>query len=1414
MKHRAKVLTSLTLAAAMVASALPVPVLAASDTSGIDIVSETEAPVIEIQDGETEGEIVITEPDTTESSTEDEIEVEAPKFGATLSLGSDDGIVMTPVTEGEETQAASSTGTVGDTKTLHVDAFNQETTDADLRLYFWDDEVEVPENPTDYAFANPADLIQLEGLTEESQVSIPVDTGEETVDVTADLVFEYAEDKETITATYLSMDLPADSEYAFDVKLSMEDPSVVTVVPEIVFEENVTPYAAWQLIWEEAEISVTPPMEDVVEKPSEDPIVIEKPEDGSDITIEEPEDDDIVVDEPSDDSVDMVPIEPAEDAEEDSSIDISDIEEPTDGSEGDVTDDTKSDVTNPDDSIDVDVPEEGDTDKVSEDVQGEEDIIDEDSDSGMTGIDEILNELPSDQLEDSVVDKDLEHSGLTDEQIAKEKEEQSELSDMGDFALDAGSDAMEEVPEQTESEFRTDPVMEAYILEHLDSSYVESVDFMTFATILPIKNTFFDGTKMDGDTTDITIEDALMYHDDAMYTQFQTMTTLYNLSDDSDYFVGYINAMMDTPNVNTTDVIFAMNDYDGQGLSNCIYDYDTGLAYIPKENFVGEDGLYQTAAVQAQMSQVFTTLGEDFGDAETVTSAAYTMDGVRSTSVSQTRSIDSILDLHATYMIESGLDPETMVVYVNGVPTDEDGYVYDATTGELTLNQSSCTVISVYVDGNPDEQAKAFQSSALLKSVKAASVTYDQMEAVGTVSWSDVENQVGQVFNVQVAVEYVEGSGGGQNNTYEGSYYLSSSHGTMDVHLKKLVDIINGSIGVPNWNDMYIRIGNVYTNYRFNLNQASGLPFEVVQMFRDYVGIHCAHIDTGLGRFGEDDSFTWIMSAARLRLLHYDASDGYIVMGINTPYSSTFEQAGSAMFKLNVEKADTSVSVNKVWNDSNNSMSLRPNDINVSLYKDGTKQETVQLNAANGWSYTWTGLDANSTYDVQEDSVPAHYSYSHGTMTGDAENGYSITLTNTLQSGKIHLTKSSSNPSITNGNDCYSLIGAEYTVYTNRSGNTLSGEVGKLTVNDKNGSTNTLTLPLDGNTGRLTVYVKETKAPTGYYPDDTIYGPYTITNGGTQEVRVTDRPMNDPVIIRIDKTPTGEVTGTMPSLAGTQFTLRYYDGYYNKNNLPSAPTRTWVIEVKETAPGSGVFVTTLGENWLVDSLSDDLYYQDGAMCLPLGTLTIQETKPAAGFTLNGYLKDKNGNTVATNGGVYVTQITSSNSGADLQGSNEFTSEDVPKPSNIIIKKYNGSNQPQSGTTYELRNSKGQVVGTATTGSNGIAEFRDLYPDTYTLTEIDTASGLTLLTKTITIKAPMTLTEREVIDNGIDKGKCVYDPVENCYYVFDQTYEITNDVTLKLPLTGATTTFATFLPLIGGTAVFAGSAAIFFKKKRK
>lgn len=1289
MKHRAKVLTSLTLAAAMVASALPVPVLAASDTSGIDIVSETEAPVIEIQDGETEDAIVITEPDTTEPSTEGEIEVEAPKFGATLSLGSDDGIVMTPVTEGEETQAASSTGTVGDTKTLHVDAFNQETTDADLRLYFWDDEVEVPENPTDYAFANPADLIQLEGLTEESQVSIPVDTGEETVDVTADLVFEYAEDEETVTATYLSMELPVDSEYAFDVKLSMDDPSVVTVVPEIVFEEDATSYAAWQLTWNEAEISVKPPVDDVEEEPSEDPIVIEKPENGSDITVEEP-----------DDSVEIEV--PEEGTEEDTVTDDSETE-------------TEDDVTVSGDEETEDTEGETSTDDAEADSETEVSGPDS-SDDSLTGIDQILDELPSDALEESVDSKDetseeTEDTETVDSETEEDTEETSKETEEETAVEDTVSDVVE-VTDVTHDVTYSIPVAGGQVFAQTNDEGSSRV------SVLPDT----EGPSLVFDAREGIVVSTWIWPDE-----------------------GYVLSDFEATNA-SGEVLATMEDLQET-----------------------EDGGY-LSEVQVPTSdlQISVDFALDSEAMESYDSAALE---------------SSLLDRGYPEEIADGSE------YVNELAQEE-----SVLPGDDTVSNEGISVVA-----SPMMMNVAAATTAASASTRAtpSSVTLDR---VGTQWYPTGDYSTGRYLVTAPGVDVV------------GDAYCMDPVNAAPPD-GTYTNIVNMNESEPTNAKWYIFC--MLTAYGEDLESVGDNLFGLADQGRaDYRRVYI-HALIGYRNQGVLPGINADEQAGLLNI--YDVIYPRVMSGewdafINQYTAYRIVCGGGCQDIIFMTRGgETSVTVNKVWSDDDNALQVRPASISVNLYRDGSSYDSATLNAGNNWSYTWSGLETGHTYDVREDTVPSNYTYSHGNMSGNDDSGYSITLTNTIAAGWLQVYKKSGNTSITNGNDCYTLRGATYGVYKNRNGNSVSNQVATLTVQGNDGYTNKVRLTIG------TYYVREINPPTGYNRDTQIYT-VNVTSSSSEAypVRVTstDQPQNDPVIIRIDKTPTGEVTGTMPSLAGAQFTIRYYDGYYKKNNLPSAPTRTWVIETRERPEGSGIYLAQLMERDLVDSLSDDLYYQDGQVVLPLGTISIQETKAPAGFTLNGYLEDRNGNRVASNGGVYVAQITSSTSGVGLQGGNEFTQREEPKPSNIIIKKFNGSNQPQSGTTYELRNSKGQVVGTATTGSNGIAEFRDLYPDTYTLTEIDTASGLTLLTKTITIKAPMTLTEREVIDNGIDKGKCVYDPVENCYYVFDQTYEITNDVTLKLPLTGATTTFATFLPLIGGTAVFAGSAAIFFKKKRK
>lgn len=87
----------------------------------------------------------------------------------------------------------------------------------------------------------------------------------------------------------------------------------------------------------------------------------------------------------------------------------------------------------------------------------------------------------------------------------------------------------------------------------------------------------------------------------------------------------------------------------------------------------------------------------------------------------------------------------------------------------------------------------------------------------------------------------------------------------------------------------------------------------------------------------------------------------------------------------------TTVTVTKNW--VNDRPSQRPDSIVVELYRNGTLYDTVELNADNNWTKTWTGLHYGSVYTVQEVNVPAGYVVAYGGNTSGAEVNLSITNT-------------------------------------------------------------------------------------------------------------------------------------------------------------------------------------------------------------------------------------------------------------------------------------------------------------------------------------------------------------------------------------------------------------------------------------
>lgn len=451
------------------------------------------------------------------------------------------------------------------------------------------------------------------------------------------------------------------------------------------------------------------------------------------------------------------------------------------------------------------------------------------------------------------------------------------------------------------------------------------------------------------------------------------------------------------------------------------------------------------------------------------------------------------------------------------------------------------------------------------------------------------------------------------------------------------------------------------------------------------------------------------------------------------------------------------------------------------------------------------------TYYVKETKASPGYDLDPNTYTYTVVGGQTAiqnrkTSSEPPKTGEGELEKKSDNPAMTDGNNCYSLAGAVYGVWKNSS---CSGEPFKRMTTDTNGHAKVDKLPF-GN-----YWVKEITPSKGFELDTKIY-PISITETKPKAtIRSVEPAGNDPMVITINKIWNGPETPTIPPLAGTQFTVKYFDNL-NKNTSGN-PKKTWVLEVKQNKV-NGKWMAQLDDNWLVKDKSDPLYKdpRTGGVVLPYGTYWIKETQHAPGYTFEGTWGNKDGSVSMSTSEPYITVVDKTTSGGiNLWGGNEYTGHNKPHDTSIKIRKVDENGRPLAGAKFKLVDSKGKLISTKTSGSDGYVTWDKLYPDIYTVTEIQAPNGKNLLAEDIEIHLPMRITEEDIKKYNIDRSKLSeWDKEEQCYYLFDVTYEISNHATFKAPMTGGFTNFMTFLPLVGGMAGFAGVGAVAMKRKRK
>ena len=293
------------------------------------------------------------------------------------------------------------------------------------------------------------------------------------------------------------------------------------------------------------------------------------------------------------------------------------------------------------------------------------------------------------------------------------------------------------------------------------------------------------------------------------------------------------------------------------------------------------------------------------------------------------------------------------------------------------------------------------------------------------------------------------------------------------------------------------------------------------------------------------------------------------------------------------------------------------------------------------------------------------------------------------QKGKLSIMKKSANPEITDNNPCYELKGAEYGVYktkadaTNDKNKVNTLIIGKYDDTEKNKNwSNEIELEAG------TYYVKETKAPKGYALNPNAVK-VVIEAGkntwiGEESNDFVDYPQSDPVGIllgKVDKETNKNKPQGSASLEGAEFTVKYYKGLYDEDPAKSGqtPARSWVLKTNDKG------YCQLLDKYKVSG--DDFYYNGtNKPTLPVGTITIQETKAPKGYFINNE--------------VFVRNITSTGTADDVNTYNQ--PEILEKVIKFNIKKVQvGTSTPVSGAVFLHTMPNGSTKELTTNGSGEI-----------------------------------------------------------------------------------------------------------------
>ncbi len=192
-------------------------------------------------------------------------------------------------------------------------------------------------------------------------------------------------------------------------------------------------------------------------------------------------------------------------------------------------------------------------------------------------------------------------------------------------------------------------------------------------------------------------------------------------------------------------------------------------------------------------------------------------------------------------------------------------------------------------------------------------------------------------------------------------------------NFKKYPVTINGTSSQTEWNEMkttlnsYISADGIGADYTAKTNSEGKVLFE--------------NLTAGM----------YLVSAVKVKSGETTYSfDSFMVAvpGIDESGNWLYDVSAKPKMQENTpSKKEITYKAVKSWRDGLGKK--RPESVSIEIYKDGKLQNTVILNSANNWMYSWKTVDDGSEWFVTEKNVPTDY------KVGIQKNGNTFNILNT-----------------------------------------------------------------------------------------------------------------------------------------------------------------------------------------------------------------------------------------------------------------------------------------------------------------------------------------------------------------------------------------------------------------------------------